>query len=91
MYTFPKQAGPHSDPSFTLRAAKAHLLSQELQWDITLHQIAENVHVSLAKFVVKFSVKNYIIVHNLLHVRTQCILYAINKNVQLYCCYLPIN
>ena len=45
----------------------------------------------LAKFVVKFSVKNYIIIHNLLHVRTQCILYAINKNVQLYCCYLPIN
>ena len=39
-----------------------------------------------AQFAVKFPVKNYVIIHNILHVHTQYILCAINKNVQLYCC-----
>ena len=52
--TFSQHVGPRSGPSFTLRAAPAHLPSQELRWDLLICfppppiKFAANVHVSFS-------------------------------------------
>ena len=55
---FSQHFGPHSGPSFTLRAAPAHLASQEPLCDLLICFPPSNLHLMFmypsAKFVVKF-------------------------------------
>ena len=58
--TFSQHVGPHSGSSFTLRAAPAHLPSQETRWDLLICLPPSNLQQIFiypsAKFVVKFPV-----------------------------------